>query len=325
MALGALGGALIGGGLSALGGLFGGGSETEYYETNAQKQLRNLYTGILEDIERNLEKGYGRYKGVEAYPGTTVPETPGYLQNYLSGGAGSLTESPLYGAGSSILQTLLSGQPAYNTDMGAAEKYWNEAFYQPAYRQFTEDVLPQLREDFEGFGAFRSTARPKQELRATTDLLTNLQGQRAGLLWNELQAGRTAQESALNRALSALGPGMTYAQAPGQDITQRGLLQMQLDQAKMQEDYNKWLYSQPYNNPYLSMGMQSTQGYQPQPYVSQSTPWYSGLANMAGQVGGSILGTSLGGALGGSTASPFLSTASTTMSGYNPQYFPVNW
>jgi len=228
--------------------------------------------------------------GVEAYPGTRIPETPQSLQDYLSQ-AGGYLQSPMYQQGETALSRALSGQPAWDTDLGKAEDYWNQAFYQPALNQYQRQTLPQIRENFAGFGGYRTSGREEAERRSLNDLITNLQGERAGLLWNEVQSGRQAQESALQRALQAVPTAQAYQLGGLNTLLGAGQTQYQLEQAPLEEQYQNWLYQQPYNNPYLQMA-QGTAGQQlNNPYVVQDTPWYSNLgaslAN-AGQTAGGL-------------------------------------
>jgi hypothetical protein len=236
--------------------------------------------------------------GIEPYPGTRIPEVPGSLQEYLTR-AGQYGESPMYKTGESTLSRILSGEPSFDTDLGKAEEYWDKAFYQPAKNRYQREMIPQLRENFAGFGGFRSSGREEAERRSLTDFLTNIEGQRAGLLWNELQAGRGAQESALERALQAVPTSMDYGAMPLNMMRDAGQLQYQLEQAPLEEQYQNWLVSQPWNSPYMEMGQAMMGAPAFEPYLTSTTPWYSNMSAMMANAGQTALGLYGGRALSG--------------------------
>lgn len=249
-----------------------------------------------------------------------------------------------YQQGTNVLAKAMEMNPTWNTDPGAAEEYWRKSFYEPAMQRFKSETLPEIREQFAGSGAYRSGGRNRAETKAMGEMATDLEGKLAELMWGETQAGREAQESAMNRAMQATPLALQYASTPEtmlQQALQTGMMGQQLSKGAeelswlpaqlaqqfaggeetirqmaqqygiseseaqqklmnsllgigttqrgieaepLQEEYQKWLTEQPWNNPYFSQAMQLLNvGATPQiAGTIQSTPWY-------GQLGSSML------------------------------------
>lgn len=77
-------------------------------------------------------------KGQQRVHDTTLQQ----IMQMLTGGQANIQQSPLFQAGSSYLQNLLSGSPESTA-----------AFEAPALRQFQEQIIPMLAERFSGIGA----------------------------------------------------------------------------------------------------------------------------------------------------------------------------
>lgn len=123
-----------------------------------------------------------------------TPEQQKLLKDYISKG---IETSPLYGAGSDFLQSLLSNEP------GAFE-----AFEAPYKRQFEQEIAPGIAERFAGMGtggSLASSGLNNSLARAATDLQTNLASLRGNLQLGALpQALAYAQQPYSNQAV-ALG------------------------------------------------------------------------------------------------------------------------
>lgn len=226
--------------------------------------------------------------GAEAYSGQMTPGTNELLEQ-LIGRAGGYVQSPLYQGSENVLSRILNANPDY----GATEDYWRKAFLDPAMSTFKKSVLPSIREGFVGKGAFLSSGRDKAEADATSDLMTNLTGQLASLMYNE-------KNDTLNRALT----GVTSAQGLENNIMNMlnvgGQLQRGMEGEKLAEDYSKWQYSQPYNNPWLQYIMPTVGTQTATPYVYQQSPSTAGiLTSTALSTLGSGLSQGLGQGLGG--------------------------
>jgi len=240
------------------------------------EQLKLLET-ILGQVQRGVDSG------VEAYPGSVVPETPQSLED-LIGMAGGYTKSPLYTAGTDVLENVLTASPDY----GATRDFWTDAIFNPAMSMFKKDVLPSIREGGVSQGNYLSSGRQRAETNAAGDLMTNLTGQLATLMYNE-------KESTLDRALKGVPLSAGHMGSAMDVLRSAGLLERGMEGERLQEDYSKWSMEQPQNNPWLQMAPQFLGMQTSTPYVNQpGTPWYGQL----GQTMNNIMGTGLGYGMG---------------------------
>jgi hypothetical protein len=230
-------------------------------------------------------------KGVQPYPGTTVPSEE-FLQPYYAGATG-IVEDPLYKQTGLALQQGLSGQALYDTDLDKAREYWEDVYYKPAMAEFKQDILPQLREDYAGLGAYDSGGRRRAETQAAQRFATETGAKLGDILWAETQAGRQAKERALERGLQYtpeyLGLPLSYQKDVG--LTQAGFEAQRLGEAK-----ENWLAEQPYASPYLGLGYNALGVNATQPYIYQESPSYL-MQLLQGASGG--LGTAFGASLAG--------------------------
>ncbi len=172
--------------------------------TPEQKALFQKYLGMAQG------------GGVTAYPGATSVGRTAEDQNYFNAVGGS---SDKYRQ--EALQSILgqSGQ----IDPAQREKYYQEAFYNPAMLEYQQKILPQTMEAASGAGFHSSdTLRSMQE--AGTGLETNLAAKRAELLWqdilNQREAGGKAYEmgeTARTQRMGELGTAGAYARQIGQE------------------------------------------------------------------------------------------------------------
>jgi len=117
------------------------------------------------------------------------------------------------------LSGLLSGE------MGA-EPYTQEsvntlfdtAYAQPAKKQWSEDILPGIKESYSGPG-YWSSSRMDAERRGARDLSDWLGEQYGSLTWNADQSNKAVQEAKAGRALAALEPSMAYSMLPTNQAT----------------------------------------------------------------------------------------------------------
>ena len=198
---------------------------------------------------------------------------------------------------------------------------------------FTKDVLPSIREKNIGQGTFRSGGRYRAETGAAGDMMTNLSGQLANIMFGEQQAGlgREANLSsllanlmhgeqglqanlstalagmmsgehtgALDRAMQAVPMSQQHLGGAMDVLSQVGLLRRGMEGERLSEDYGKWATEQPYANPWLQYAMPLLNQRTFENYMYQPAP--SALQNIghtalsaAGTAAGKALGTNLGG------------------------------
>jgi len=250
---------------------FKGGSDggVELFDPYAGTGVRQLYKQLNEWLGPQIGQG------VEAYPGQMVAG-PTALQSQAFGTAAGL--DPLAQGGmNAFSQALNSYNPntanqylnmpmesmqnmmgAY--DPTAAQSNW-EANMAPAFDMWKDDVVPGIQEMYAGMNAADSGAMNKALAESGEDLALS----QNALLSNSLYTG---EQDWLNRQLSAAGMAGGLSQIPGQNLSTMGnvagmstdLLSQMLnigstergiEGEQLMEPYNKWMYSQPYNNPYL--------------------------------------------------------------------------
>ena len=172
-------------------------------------------SSVLPGIGTAVGAGIGGLLGLFGGGGGKKPKLKPYSKQSLgslediASGQG-LAGSPLYGAGSSFLQQLLSGNP---------EAF--AAFEAPYLQNFQQKIAPGIAERFAGAGtgagALGSSAFANSLAEASRNLQTDLASLRSGLQMQALpQALGYAQAPISNRLqASQLIPGQFYEQ-PGQ-------------------------------------------------------------------------------------------------------------
>ena len=160
--------------------------------------------------------------------------------------------------------------------------YWGTTVKDPAIKAWQEDVLPVIQESFISQNAGSSSGANRAIARSGEDLMSSLgsdlsqrifdaQNQSANRLYESnstlgqlltgLEQGNVANQFAagqndLSRILQIPGTAMNVDQSGLQNLltalgigsTQRGIASEQ-----NAADYNQWLATQPYNNPWLNM------------------------------------------------------------------------
>lgn len=247
--------------------------------------------------------------GVPAYQGGfTAP------LDSLYGQARSLAQSlfggsaqQLRGQTNSALSNVLSGRPSYQVDPQTTANYFQQAVVNPALRTYDRDIKPRINEAFNtaGNGVF-SSRQSEAQGQYLSDMQTGF-GQQLATLQQQNQ-GLQAQlnEGAATRQLQGIGQASQYGNQP---LIQAGLLEQlgspfqNQAQLGINAQFQEWLRTQPYNNPYLQLGLQASSVNAVSPYL-QSSPWNSVLNAGLGFAGGSALAGS--GAFGaGAQSNPF--------------------
>ena len=279
--------------------------------TPEQQQLARQLAGLI---------GQGLAQGIAPYTGQLSAGVPALLSQAqgatagLLGAAPVLGQMPTYQQSPFMTQTLqpalarmLSGQPAFTVDTEATQRAL-EAAQAPVVRQFQEQLLPQLREQYVGGGNFWSRARQEAEARAASSLAESLAAQRAqGALsdieaqrqaalqgaqiaaqvapvaanfalqsaWQPFQAAMAARQQALSEWQAGTGTQLEAARLSGALAGQ----QYQIEQDALTRAYQEWLRTRPESSPYLQMafqflGIPMMAAYQPPAYIS---PWAQAL------------------------------------------------
>jgi hypothetical protein len=106
------------------------------------------------------------------------------------------------------LNQSLSGQPSTDINSQATEDYYRQSIEQPALKQYEEQTRPAWMEKVSNL---HSSARDNMEQQGYENLYSGLQQQHGNLLYQDEQARRGLQESAMQRQLSGLGVGATMS------------------------------------------------------------------------------------------------------------------
>ncbi len=233
-------GSAIGSAVSGIGGaLFGSDPEVSTQRTPTMtkeqmeyiKKLSSLLTGQLG-------------KGVEPYSGQISPGASplqSQLFDMLEGRQTGLVDI-LDQTGHGLLE---QGQQPY--DQAGAREYWQQAFVDPAKRTFFEDTLPGLDERYAGMGAMSGSGFERAIAQAAGRMDTNLGATLADILFQD--KGRHDELGLMRTELGmgALGRGTTELDP----LMQAGGLQRLIEEGHLGEEFQKWLMSQPYANPWL--------------------------------------------------------------------------
>jgi len=120
------------------------------------------------------------------------------------------------------------------------EEYYQSNVYKPAMKQWTEDVLPGLEEQYAGSGGYWGSARANAVAKGLRDLYDKLVGSRADLAWQ----ARNAVPSFVNAANA-----LSQTEAQMQQIP-RLIKQYGLDQK-----YNEWVRQQGANQQAINQAL----------------------------------------------------------------------
>ena len=175
------------------------------------------------------------YSGATAAPATgTQQQIFQLVQQLLSG------QGPMQGQGEDVLKGLMA--PYSDTQ---AKDYWNQAVKAPMLESWNEDIKPQVMEQFAAYDAAGSGPAAK----ALTESGKNLETSMGTILGDVLQK---YQNNYLNRQQSAAGTALSYPETLVSSALPAGAQEYGIDQALLQDPYQKWLMSQPWANPWLS-------------------------------------------------------------------------
>lgn len=188
--------------------------------TSYTPEQRQWLSKALNIYGPTLGQGEKIFQGERVAPLTETQTKATDVQGFLDRFA-PYRDMPMFGETGTALSGILSGTTGadYITPE-ATGKYFKGAIEDPARKEYRENVLPAIRESFAGPG-FWSGARANEQAESAQDLADWLGTQRAGLEWDVLQSNRAIDEAKAGRALSAIGPGIQYSQAPTQEALSR--------------------------------------------------------------------------------------------------------
>ena len=200
-------------------------------QSNWTPEQKALFAQLIQQTQTGLTQGSTAYPGA-----TSAPQNP--LESAYFGSAQLSPESVM--SRENALKSILAGTPAYTVDPQQSQNYYQSAFYDPAMREYKTDILPQVLERASGAG-FHSLDTLSQMGRSATDLATNLAAKRAELVWGDVAAGRTAQESAAARRSAMAGSPTNVMTGYTQQLGTAGTYARQIEQEKIQGDLARWL------------------------------------------------------------------------------------
>ena len=173
-------------------------------------------------------------------------------------------------------------------DKKSAVDYWTKAIKEPAMQTWEKEIIPKVLEPFVSAGGLSSGAARRAVAESGRNLTTDITGKLADVLYKGEQAGAErgfrGKESFANRIENALGrefgagesyrervggtersyldrllgtipQAINYAMTPAQLALKGGGVERGILSEQGQEAFNKWNMAQPYNNPWLNMGM----------------------------------------------------------------------
>jgi hypothetical protein len=221
----------------------------------------------------------------------SVPTLPGE-QAYLNLAGNQANAFPAY---QTALNTVLSGQPAYNIDPSISANYFQNAILPGMRQQFANITLPGAEQSFAGPGYWGS-ARAQAEANAAANFGTAMTGMQANITYADELARRQALENAANRMAGAA----PFAANFGMGATANaGEYARMIQQQQVMANYQRWLAGETVNgvtptqyNPFLQLAFQYL-GLAPFTYGQKSNQssggWNFGLLS-SGNSGGAAAG-----------------------------------
>jgi hypothetical protein len=176
------------------------------------------------------------------------------LSSYEQGGLKLLGDytggkTPAFRWGQAGLKSALSGAPSTTINPETSEQFYQSAVKAPALKEFSEDVLPQIRESNNRGGFVWGTARQKAENDAYADLMDTLTTRRSEISYADEEARRGLAESAAQRQVSALPQALQYAEAPISAAMGYGATPRLVEQAGLEAKQSEWMRTRPEYNP----------------------------------------------------------------------------
>lgn len=265
---------------------FFGGPKAVNVMTPGQNNILESQTRLLNRQWQGAEAG----RGIDPYSGQIAPGATGNQMAAFNAAGGLLGRNPIHENAQGATIRALSGQPAFTVDPAAREQYYRRSVENPARASFN-DTLRNVDARYGDRWSLDAGAHKANVYDAVSDFETGLAGIRGDLLYQDEMAQRQSQENAANRSIGAVGAGFGF------DANQRANLgtvaglggaERSIEGQQLGEDYNKWLMSQPWANPWLGYTGQvmSAQPFQ----VAQEKGVFGSLLGGAGSLLGGIGG-----------------------------------
>jgi len=195
-------------------GCFSGSSQKSSGTSKTRTQTGAIDKGV-ETYSPYLGKGMDVYGGQRVAPLTgaqqnvfgQLPEFANYFGDYAGGGP---LQKDLETTSGKLLRGEMGAQPITPEDEQA---YFGRAVRDPRMKEFQQEELPGIREEFAGPGYWGS-ARAGEVAEAYGDVGDWLGTERAGLAWDVQGRNQALEEAKAGRALGAIGPSMAVQDAP---------------------------------------------------------------------------------------------------------------
>lgn len=262
-----------------LGGGGGGGTQTTTQKADPWSGVQPYLTSAYSQAQQLYENQPGpQLYGGQTYvsPSALTLESRGALEDYARGQMG---------------QDIAGARGAYSTLLGAADVNQNPYLYQaamgatrPVVEQLTENILPSIRSSAVNTGQYGGSRQALAEGTAIGKAAQAMGDITSGMYSNAYQQGLGTLQSALGMTPQM----MALSQAPAQAIGQLGQAQ-EADQAKqLQEDIQRWDYSQ--NLPYqqLSNYLNLLQGASPYATSTSTQRQAGGGSDVMGGLGAAL-------------------------------------
>lgn len=231
--------------------LFGGSEDAK--QTGKAETLTRSQRAVLDQLSGILQGQLGQ--GAAPYPGETVAPATQSQQNIFDMVNKITSGENMYG-----LQSLIG-----DFDPAATREFFQTNVADPAMTAWQNEILPVIKENYISQNAGSSGAANRAITKSGSDLATSLSQQLSEMLYNN----KTTHEANLPSVIqSVLGMG-----------TGVGGQEQAINQSQLTGDYNQWLASQPYNNPWLNTlnTLLGTAAFQP---IVQGPTQSSGLMSM---------------------------------------------
>jgi len=211
-----------------------GGAERRRDPTMTPEQME-----LLNTLAGTVKSRVG--EGVDAWPGTRVPD-PTETQQQVAGEAGTLFDQVMAEAerGEGLLQR-------EEWDPERSQERWQQTVAEPARRQWEQEAVPQIMEQYGARNALDSSALNRALGRSREDLSSNLAAQLGEMTYRDYERHQVEQRQRAQLGQSLLGSALQQAQGTAglSDIPR------QIEQQQAAEERQKWLYERPYNNPWV--------------------------------------------------------------------------
>lgn len=239
------------------------GEGAEQYTGSLVPGPTGIQSGVFDSVQALLEGG-----GINA--GTN--EASEAISSILQGGDTPTVDT------SSVENWWQGNVDTEYPTLESITKNWESTVKDPAIKAWKEDIIPQLKEEFISQNAGSSSGAHRALTRSGEDLMTNLASnlsqtvydtqnaasQRAyessstlGQLLAGLESGNVASENtALDRILSGAGVASGLDSSTLNNLLAAlgiGGTEHDIQGAQNTADYNQWLATQPYNNPWLNL------------------------------------------------------------------------